>query len=135
MIVIDASIAVEIVLQTQRGRDLARRLLIEEEQDLHAPHLIGVEVVQALRRLGIEGKLEAARSHEAVADLLALGIERHPHELVLPRAWELRENLTIYDGIYVALAELLEVPLLTCDARIARAPGIEADVEMLDAVR
>jgi predicted nucleic acid-binding protein len=129
--VVDASIAVEIVLQTHRGRDLSRRLLIEEEEDLHAPHLIGVEVTQALRRLRIEGKLDAARTGQALTDLFALGIERHPHELLLPRAWELRDNLTIYDGVYVALAELLEVPLLTCDVRIARAPGVEAEVEVV----
>lgn len=130
MIVVDASVAVEMLLQTGRGRDLSRRLLIEEEQDLHAPHLIGVEAVQALRRLRLEGEVDAARSEEAVADLFALGIERHPHELLLPRAWELRDNLTIYDGVYVALAELLEVPLLTCDNRIARAPGIATKVEL-----
>lgn len=130
MIVVDASVAVEMLLQTERGRELSRRLLIEEARDLHAPHLIGVEVAQALRRLRIEGQLEAARSEQAVTDLFALGIERHPHELLLPRAWELRDNLTIYDGVYVALAELLEVPLLTCDARIARAPGIETNVEL-----
>lgn len=131
MIVVDASVAVEILLQTRRGRGLARRLLIDQEQDLHAPHLLGVEVVQALRRLRIEDKLDAARSDQAVTDLFALGIERHPHELLLPRAWELRENLTIYDGVYVALAEFLDVPLLTGDARIARAPGIGAEVELI----
>lgn len=130
MIVVDASVVVEILLQTRRGTALSGRLLVEEEQDLHAPHLIGVETVQALRRLQLEGQLEAARSEQAVADLFALGIERHPHELLLPRAWELRDNLTIYDGIYVALAELLEVPLLTCDARLARAPGIRTEVEV-----
>lgn len=130
MIVVDASIAVEMLLQTRRGRELSRRLLIEEEEDLHAPHLIGVEVVQAVRRLRIEGSLDRGRGEHAVTDLFALGIERHPHELLLPRAWELRDNLTIYDGVYVALAELLDVPLLTCDTRIARAPGITADVEV-----
>jgi predicted nucleic acid-binding protein len=130
VIVVDASIAVEIVLQTQRGRDLARRLLIEEPRELHAPHLLRVEAVQTLRRLRGEGKLDQARSEQAIADLFALDVERHAHELLLPRAWELRDNLTIYDGVYVALAELLAVPLLTCDARIARAPGIGAVVEV-----
>lgn len=131
MIVVDASVAVEIVLQTERGRSLSRRLLVEEEADLHAPHLIGVEAVQALRRLRLGGRIEAARSEQAVTDLFALGIERHPHELLLPRAWELRDNLTIYDGVYVALAELLEVPLLTGDARIADAPGFTVEVEVV----
>jgi len=130
VIVVDACVAVELVLQTRRGRDLSRRLLVDEEQDLHAPHLVGVECVQAIRRLRLAGSLEPARAQQAVTDLFALGIERHPHELLLPRAWELRENLTIYDAVYVALAELLEVPLLTCDSRLARAPGVAAEIEV-----
>ena len=127
MIVVDASLIVELVLQTPRGRRLARRFLV----DLHAPHLIGVEVLQTLRRLARSGSVAAPRSDEAMADFFALDIERHGHELLLPRAWELRANLTVYDAVYVALAELLQAPLLTCDARIARAPGIAATVEVV----
>lgn len=130
MIVVDASVVVELVLQTARGRSLARRLLVDEERELHAPHLVGVEAVQALRRLGHEGAVAVPRIEQAVTDLFALGIERHGHEILLPRAWELRDNLTIYDGVYVALAELLEVPLLTCDGRLARAPGVSAQIEI-----
>lgn len=131
MIVVDASLAVELVLQTPRGRRLAGRLLIDDPVDLHAPHLIGVEVLQALRRLARTGSVAAARSDEAMADFFALDIELHAHELLLPRAWELRANLTVHDAVYVALAELLQAPLLTCDAGIAKAPGIAAVVEVV----
>jgi predicted nucleic acid-binding protein len=131
VIVVDASVLVELVLQTPRGRQLARWLLLDEEEDLHAPHLITVEAAQALRRLRRDGLVTAGRSDQAVTDLLSLRIERHSHEILLPRAWQLRDNLTIYDAVYVALAEILEAPLVTCDARLARAPGLSVQVEVV----
>ena len=131
MIVVDASVAVEIVLQTARGRALTRRLLVDEAPELHGPHLIGVEVLQALRRLARSGAVTPTRADEAVVDFFALPIERHSHELLLPRAWELRDNLTLYDAVYVALAELLRAPLLTGDTRLAKCPGITARVEVV----
>lgn len=66
-----------------------------------------------------------------MTDYFALGIERHAHEALLPRAWELRDDLTVYEGVYVALAELLEVPLLTGDGRLAKAPGLAVEVEVV----
>ena len=130
MIVLDASLAVELLLQTPRAIPLTDDLLAPQE-DLHAPHLIEVEVTQTLRRLCSRAELTDRRAEEAMTDLADLPLVRHSHELLLRRAWELRLNLTIYDGIYVALAELLEVPLWTLDRRIAGAPGVRAEVRVI----
>ena len=91
---------------------------------MHAPHLVDVEVLSALRRLVASSELTAARAGEAITDLLDLPIERYPHDILVPRVWELRENFSAYDASYVALAEAVAdepVPLLTADARLARA--------------
>jgi predicted nucleic acid-binding protein len=119
-----------VVLQTPPGASVSAELLSSEE-DLHAPHLIDVEVAQVLRRLAVHGLLSASRARAALADLSALPLERHDHALLLPRAWALRDNLSIYDAVYVALAELLEAPLLTRDSRMARAPGHAASVRLI----
>ena len=130
MIVLDASLAVELLLQTPRAIPLTDDLLAPQE-DLHAPHLIEVEVTQTLRRLCSRAELTDRRAEEAMTDLADLPLVRHSHDLLLRRAWELRLNLTIYDGIYVALAELLEVPLWTLDQQIAGAPGVRAEVRVI----
>jgi len=130
VIVLDASLGVELLLQTPRVAPLTRDLLVSQT-DLHAPHLIDVEVTQVLRRLCARGELSDARAEEAASDLADLPLVRHSHELLLGRAWELRQNLTIYDGVYVALAELLAVPLWTLDQRIASAPGLRTEVRVL----
>jgi predicted nucleic acid-binding protein len=130
VIVLDASLVVELLLQTPRAILLTEDLLTSQE-DLHAPHLIDVEVTQALRSLCARGELGDRRAQEAATDLADLPLVRHSHELLLGRAWELRSNLTIYDGVYVALAELLEVPLWTLDQRIAGAPELRADVRVI----
>ena len=119
MIVLDASAAVEVLLQSRVAAFVTERILAESEE-LHAPHLIDVEVAQACRRLVAAGEVPEARAEQALTDLADLPLERYPHEMLLPRAWELRHNLTIYDGAYVALAELLRAPLLTRDRRIER---------------
>ncbi len=83
-----------------------------------------MEVLSALRRLVASGEATAERAGEAIADLLDLPIERYPHDILVPRIWELRENFSAYDASYVALAEAVAdepVPLLTADARLARA--------------
>jgi predicted nucleic acid-binding protein len=95
---------------------------------LHAPHLIDVEIAQVFRRLASAGSLDAPRANEACEDLRALRLVRHPHLPLLDRVWALRENLSAYDGLYIALAESLESPLVTLDERIARAPGHTAQV-------
>lgn len=130
MIVLDASAALEVVLPTEIGAGLAARLL-EASESLHAPHLLDVEVSQVLRRLTLTESLSQGRAREAILDLAALPVERYPHDLLIPRAWELRENLTIYDAVYVALAESLEARLLTRDRRLLRAPGLRARVEVV----
>lgn len=109
-------------------RDLETRL--SEDGDLHAPHLLDVEFVHALRRLVVRGELTADRAWDAVVDLQDLAVARYPHEPLLDRMWELRENLTAYDASFIALAEALGAPLVTLDARLAQAPGHEARVEL-----
>ena len=95
------------------------------------PRPTDVEVAQALRRYVGAGELDAAAAAAALADLRALGLERHAHEPLLDRVWELRKNLTAYDAVYVALAEALDTTLLTCDGRLARAPGMARRVELV----
>jgi predicted nucleic acid-binding protein len=130
VIVLDASMAVELLLQTPIGRPLTERLLAPST-DLHAPHLIDVEVAQVLRRLCVRGKVTDRRAAVALTALVDLPLVRHPHDVLLPRAWELRKNLTIDDAVYVALAELLEAPLWTLDRRIASAPGLRTEVKVV----
>ena len=129
MIVPDASVVIEVLLQTVVGRRLDERLLAEPS--LHVPHLLDLEVAQVLRRYVAIGDLSAQRGEEALCDLLDLPLVRYPHDLLLPRVWELRHNMTAYDAAYVALAELLEVSLLTRDRRMAKAPGVETTIEVV----
>jgi len=133
MLVVDASAVAELLLGRPAGETVARRLR-EHAFDLHAPHLLDVEVLSALRRVVAAGDASPGRAEEAVADLLDLPIERYAHDALVPRIWELRENISAYDATYVALAEAITeggVPLLTADARLARAAGEHAAVQML----
>ena len=130
MIVVDASVILDLLLRTASSDAVARRLF-QPGETLHAPHLIDVEVLQVIRRYWLRKAIDAGRAADALRDFADLSIERYSHELLLSRVWELRENLTAYDAVYVALAELLEAPLLTGDSRIEKAPGIRAAVELL----
>jgi predicted nucleic acid-binding protein len=133
MLVIDASAVAELVLG-RPARAQIGGLFEDHEFDLHAPHLIDVEVVSALRRVIASGEATAARGEEAITDLLDLPIERYPHDILVQRVWKLRENFSAYDAAYVALAEAVAdepVPLLTADARLARAIQDHADVPVL----
>jgi predicted nucleic acid-binding protein len=130
LIVLDASAAIELVLQTPRAARIATRAL-HPAQRLHAPHLIDLEVSQVLRRLLQSGELAPARADEALADFVGLVIERHAHRPLLHRVWDLRSVLSAYDGAYVALAEALAAPLLTCDEKLSRAPGHAARIEFV----
>lgn len=130
MIVLDASTVVELVSRTTLHPTIAARLSVSGET-LHAPQLLSVEVVQALRRFTRTGVLSSARGALAIEHLGELRVTRYSHEPLLGRVWELRRNLTAYDAVYVALAEALRAPLLTLDARIARAPGHSADIEVV----
>ena len=130
MIVLDASAALELLLRTPAAGVVERRIF-SRGQSLHAPHLIDVEVAQVLRRYAASGELDSGRCRDALEDLADLPLTRYPHDLLLPRIWELRENLTAYDAAYVALAEALDAPLLTCDRKLSRASGVRARVELV----
>jgi predicted nucleic acid-binding protein len=110
-----------VVLATRAGSRLLTRIL-ERESGLFAPELMDVEVVHIVRRYQRLGELSAEHGQHAIDDLLDLPVERYSHRPLLSRMWELRANLTAYDAAYVALAEALDAPLLTRDARLARAP-------------
>jgi predicted nucleic acid-binding protein len=130
MIVLDASALLELLLGSEPGRRIAARIS-DPRLGLHTPHLADVEVAQALRRYVREGALDAGAAASVLADLRSLDLERHGHEPLLERVWALRENVTAYDAVYVALAEALDATLVTCDGRLARAPGVQARVELV----
>lgn len=130
MIIVDASALTELLLQTPLGSRVEARLF-RGADDLHAPHLLDVEILQALRRLVRAGQLPADRAQEALDDLADFNIRRHAHTDFLGRAWELRDNLTAYDAIYVALAEALGARLVTCDVPLAAAPGHAVRIEVI----
>lgn len=121
MIVVDASAVLELLLGTDRGRAVAERVT-GAESDAHAPALIDLEVVQALRRYVRAGEMTTERGRETVDLLRVLGIRRHHHVPLLKRIWSFRDTLNAYDASYVALAEGLGCPLLTADAKLAAAP-------------
>lgn len=129
MIVIDAAVIVTALADDGPDGDRVRGRLQGER--LAAPHLIDVEVTSAWRRLASTGDLDERRVEFALADLLALRIDRVPHGPLLARCWELRGNLTVYDATYVALAEVLDATLLTVDQRVANAPGARCLIEVL----
>ena len=130
MIVVDASAMLELLLQTPLGTRVEARL-VRDAAEFHAPHLVDVEVVQALRRLVRMRELSAPRAGEAIEDLAGLDLHRHPHVDLVDRAWMLRDNLTVYDGMYLALAEALDAPLVTCDGALGKVRGHGARVEVI----
>jgi len=130
VIVVDASALLEVLLNTPAAARVADRLF-DSDETLHAPHLMDLEVAQVLRRYTASGALTADRGAQAIQDLTDFPLARYPHDLLLPRIWELRHNLTAYDAAYVALAEALEAPLVTRDAALAAARGHGATVDLL----
>lgn len=130
MIVVDASVVVEVLLQTNDGIVIAERLL-DRRETLHAPHLIDVEVAQVLRRYVLRGEVHEERARQALDVLAVFPLTRYPHEPLLTRMWELRENITAYDAAFVALAEGLRAPLVTRDRRLGGVPGVGATIELL----
>jgi predicted nucleic acid-binding protein len=131
VIVIDASAMLEFLLQTPLGTRVEARLFRDGEE-FHSPHLVDVEVTQGLRRLVRSGEVTAVRAEEAIADLSDLELHRHAHLDVLIRAWQLRENITAYDAMYVVLAEALDATVITCDVPLAKARGHRARVEAVE---
>ena len=120
MAVVDASAVVELLLRSPLGERVRRRIL-DAGEELHAPYLIDIQVLHVLRRYNRIREMLDRRAEEAISDYFALIIERHSHEVVFARVWELRSNLTAYDATYVALAELIGTPLVTVDRRLAKA--------------
>ncbi|MDJ0955022.1 MAG: type II toxin-antitoxin system VapC family toxin [Acidimicrobiia bacterium] len=125
MIVLDASAFIDAV----DGRaEVAARL---EGADIHAPHLLDVEVASALRRLTGTGRLSESRAETILDVLEQADIKRHPHRPLLRSVWALRGRLTADDATYVALAAVLEAPLITTDRKLASLPGLPCEVEAL----
>lgn len=129
MIAVDASVLAVALADDGHDGDHARARLRGER--LTAPELVDLEVASVWRRQIRDGAMDARRAALALADLATLPLRRAPHRPLLARCWELRDNLTIYDASYVALAEVLEVILLTGDGRLARAPGPRCPIEVL----
>ncbi len=130
MIVIDASALLEMLLRTPTAQAV-EALIFAPGQSLHAPHLIDVEIAQVVRRYAAGGEIDGERGRLALADLADMPLQRYPHDLLLPRIWALRNNLTAYDAAYVALAEALDAPLLTRDKHLAGAAGHGARIELV----
>jgi predicted nucleic acid-binding protein len=133
MPVVDASVLVELLGQG-RYADAVNQRLDAEEHVLWAPHLIDAEIGHALRRWVRSGKLDPETAGKALWEVGDLPLERVEHELLVHVAWQLRDNFSFYDALYVALALMLDEPLLTFDARLARAgarTGADLPIEVL----
>jgi predicted nucleic acid-binding protein len=128
VLVVDTSAVIAALAGRPRIAALRRRL--GTDGDLHAPHLIDVELIHALRRLVRRGDLSEDRAEDCRSDYADLTIIRYSHQALADRMWELRKNLTAHDAAFVALSEALAVPLVTCDARLVEASGHRADVHL-----
>lgn len=129
MIVADASVTLDVLLALPGSARTAEILLSEGE--IHVPHVLDLEVIQALRRLSRIGELNLDRALQAISYLGDLPLTRHSHASFRFRIWELRNNMTAYDAAYVSLAESLDAPLLTRDKKLASAPGHRARIELV----
>ena len=130
MIVLDASVVVELLLRTPDASRIEARVFGAGEA-LHAPQLLDIEASHVLRRFTLAGDLSPAHAAAALDVLGVMPLVRHAHTVMLPRIWEIRGNLTAYDAAYVALAEGLDATLLTWDRRLGRAAGHTARVEVV----
>lgn len=130
MIVVDASAILELLLKTPEGDAVAERVFGSSRR-IHAPHLLDLETAQVLRHLARTGGIAVERCRGALDVLSDLRIVRYPHYPLLPRIWQLRHNLSAYDAAYIALAELIDAPLLTHDAKLAGASGHNARIELV----
>lgn len=133
MPVVDASVLIELLSDGEYA-DVAKERLDDEEFELWAPHLIDAEVGHALRRWVRLGKISADAAGRALWEVDEIPVERVEHEPLVHVAWQLRDNFSFYDALYVALALMLDEPLLTFDARLARAgaqTGVDPPIEVL----
>jgi predicted nucleic acid-binding protein len=128
VIVLDASAAIDWLLQSAAGQRIESRIYSRGES-LHAPHLLDLEVAQVLRRMVREAVVSTVRADQAIQDLLDLRVTRYPHNLFLPHIWRLRNNLSAYDAAYVVLAQELGATLVTRDPRLASASrGVKVEL-------
>ena len=130
MIVVDASVVVDYLLGGPSPAGDALATLLVGDEPVSAPHLLDVEVAQVLRRFVLRRRLPTETAEEMLEDLSALPVRRYEHVGLIARAFELRANVTMYDAVYLALAEVLDAPLLTADARLADVPGSTAAVDV-----
>jgi len=130
LIVIDASAVLELLLRTERGERVEARVFATDES-LAAPHLLDVEIAQALRRLVAAREVTAPLADQSLRDYADLRIERFAHLDLLPRIWQLRNSLAACDAAYVALTEALRAKLLTCDTKLGRSHGHRATIEVV----
>ena len=128
MLVVDSSAVLDVLAGRPVNDELQER--IAADGDLHAPHLIDLEILHALRRLTAAGDLSDDRAADVRSDFGDLSMIRYAHVPLADRIWELRHNLTAYDAAFVALSEALGAPLVTCDAHLAAVPGHAAQVEV-----
>jgi predicted nucleic acid-binding protein len=131
VIVVDASIASEILL-SRGGASAALERLFGKTEDLHAPQLFDAEVAHVIRGARLDDDISDEAGEIAISFLRAFPVTRHSHRPLLERVWALRQNVTAYDAMYVALAELLNAPLVTRDARLARSSGHTARIEFIE---
>ncbi len=129
MIVLDASAAIDWLLQTSVGQEIESRIYSRGES-LHAPHLLDLEVSQVLRRLVREGAVSGPRADQSIQDLFDLRVTRYPHFVFLPRIWRLRDNCSAYDAAYIALTEKLGATFITRDAQLASACARVVSIEL-----
>lgn len=128
MIVLDASAAVELVLATRAGAAVGQRL---RGETVHAPAHFDVDVIGAIRRAVVRRLISDHEGLVAIADFLSLPVRRWPTKPFVTRAYQLRTTHTVADGAYVALAEGLPAPLVTCDRRLAQSHGHDAEIELV----
>jgi predicted nucleic acid-binding protein len=131
VLIVDTSAALSALTASDPAPGLVERLA--EDGDLHAPHLIDTEILHALRRMTMNGELSDERAADARTDFAELSLTRYPQQPLSDRVWTLRHNLTAYDATFVALAETLDTPLVTCDTRLAAAPAHHANIELFHA--
>jgi predicted nucleic acid-binding protein len=129
VLVVDASVLAPALADDGDDGDKARARLAGES--LLAPELIDIETLSVIRRQHRSGQLDDRRAELALTDLAELALRRAPHQILLWRCWQLRHDLTVYDAAYVALAEMVDVVLVTADARLVQAPGLRCRIQHL----
>lgn len=131
MIVVDASAAIELVLQTPRSAAI-ESILQTPETTLHAPHLIDLEVLQVLRRYLLSSEISKQRAEEARRDFFDLDLNRYPHHTFESQIWKWRDNFTAYDAAYLVLAEILDARLLTMDSALENVQDKDVQVVVIE---